>query len=184
MRLHDLDRGERAWTIAAGLPIYVSLFGRDTLTASWQAAILGPEMMQGTLPELARWQGTEDNPWRDEQRGKMLHEAHTGPLAKLQCNPRDLYYGAITTSAFYPVVISELWHWTGDKQMVGPLIESALKAIAWSDKYADLRGDGFRCNKCEATVFAAIKKSCAGERSSGNIDGASYGVVTFPATMV
>lgn len=41
MRLHDLDRGERAWTIAAGLPIYVSLFGRDTLTASWQAAILG-----------------------------------------------------------------------------------------------------------------------------------------------
>jgi len=100
-------------------------------------------MMQGTLTELAKWQGTEDNAWRDEQPGKMLHEAHTGPLAKLQFNPRDRYYGAITTSAFYPVVVSELWHWTGAKEIVGPLIEPALEAISWSDKYADLRGDGF-----------------------------------------
>jgi hypothetical protein len=32
LRLHDFDHGERAWTMAAGLPVYVSLFGRDTLT--------------------------------------------------------------------------------------------------------------------------------------------------------
>ena len=143
LRLHDLDHGPRAWTMAAGLPIYVSLFGRDTLTTCWQAAILGPEMMNGTLPELARWQGTTDNPWRDEQPGKMLHEAHTGPLAWLRFNPRDRYYGAITTSAFYPVVVSELWHWTGDKELVAPLLEPALRAMKWLDTYADLRGDGF-----------------------------------------
>ena len=143
LRLHDLDHGPRAWTIAAGLPIYVSLFGRDTLTTCWQAAILGPEMMKGTLPELARWQGTVDNPWRDEQPGKMLHEAHTGPLAWLRFNPRDRYYGAITTSAFYPVIVSELWHWTGDKELITPLVEPALRAIKWLDEYADLRGDGF-----------------------------------------
>jgi glycogen debranching enzyme len=143
LRLHDLDHDLRAWTMAAGLPIYVSLFGRDTLTSCWQAAILGPEMMKGTLPELARWQGTTDNPWRDEQPGKMLHEAHTGPLALLRYNPRDRYYGAITTSAFYPVVVSELWHWTGDKELVAPLLEPALRAINWLDTYADLRSDGF-----------------------------------------
>lgn len=143
LRLHDLDHGPRAWTMAAGLPIYISLFGRDTLTACWQAAILGPEMMKGTLPELARWQGTMDNPWRDEQPGKMLHEAHTGPLAWLRFNPRDRYYGAITTSAFYPVVVSELWHWTGDKELIAPLLEPALRAITWLDTYADLRSDGF-----------------------------------------
>ena len=143
MRLHDLDHGPRAWTMAAGLPIYISLFGRDTLTTCWQAAILGPEMMKGTLPELAQWQGTMDNPWRDEQPGKMLHEAHTGPSSWLRFNPRDRYYGAITTSSFYPVVVSELWHWTGDKELVAPLLEPALRAIKWSDTYADLRGDGF-----------------------------------------
>jgi glycogen debranching enzyme len=143
LRLHDLDHGPRAWTMAAGLPIYISLFGRDTLTTCWQAAILGPEMMKGTLPELARRQGTTDSPWRDEQPGKMLHEAHTGPLAWLRFNPRDRYYGAITTSAFYPVVVSELWHWTGDKEVVAPLLEPAMRAIKWLDTYADLRGDGF-----------------------------------------
>src|SRR5437763_1376206 len=37
LRLPDLDGNERAWVMAAGLPIYIALFGRDTLTASWQA---------------------------------------------------------------------------------------------------------------------------------------------------
>jgi glycogen debranching enzyme len=73
----------------------------------------------------------------------MLHEAHTGPLAWLRFNPRDRYYGAITTSAFYPVIVAELWHWTGDKDLIGPLIEPALRAIQWLDENTDLRRDGF-----------------------------------------
>ena len=40
LRLFDLDTGDRAWTVAAGLPLYVALFGRDTLTASWEAAMV------------------------------------------------------------------------------------------------------------------------------------------------
>src|SRR5205814_1602527 len=122
---------------------YVSLFGRDTLSTCWQAAILGPEMMKGTLLELARWQGTVDNPWRDDQPGKMLHEAHSGPLAQLRFNPRDRYYGAVTTSAFYPVVVSEFWHWTGNRDLVYPLLGPAMKALQWLRKYGDLNGDGF-----------------------------------------
>lgn len=158
LRLHDLDHGPRAWTISAGLPLYISLFGRDTLTTSWQAALLGPEMMRGTLSELMNWQGTSDNPWRDEQPGKMLHEAHTGPLSRLRIYPRDRYYGAITTSAFYPVVVSELWHWTGDKELVAPLLEPAIRAIKWLDRYSNLRGDGFHYY---------LSRSCQGNRHQG-----------------
>jgi glycogen debranching enzyme len=143
LRLYDLDHGERAWTMAAGLPIYTALFGRDTLTAAWQASLASPDMMRGTLPELARWQGTEFNDWRDEQPGRMLHEAHTGPLEMLNFNPRSRYYGSITTSGFYPVAVSELWHWTGNKALIRPLIEPALKALRWLDKYGDLDDDGF-----------------------------------------
>jgi glycogen debranching enzyme len=84
-----------------------------------------------------------DDPWRDEQPGKMLHEAHTGPLSHLRFNPRDRYYGALTTSAFYPVIVSELWHWTGNKELVAPLIEPALRALKWLDECANLLGDGF-----------------------------------------
>src|SRR5205085_1718929 len=143
LRLPDLDQGGRAWTMAAGLPIYVALFGRDVLTAGWQAALSSPAMMKGSLLELAKWSGKEVNDWRDEQPGRMLHEAHTGPLEVLNFNPRERYYGSITTSGFYPVVVSELWHWTGDRELVGQVLGPALKALRWLDAYGDRDGDGF-----------------------------------------
>ena len=129
--------------MAAGLPIYIALYGRDTLTASWEAALLGSDMMRGTLVELAKWQATEVNDWRDEEPGKMLHEAHTGPLEALNYNPRRRYYGSITTSGFYGVVVSELWHWTGKLDQVRRFIAPALKALRWLDGRADLDRDGF-----------------------------------------
>jgi len=143
LRLHDLDRDEDAWTMAAGLPIYVALFGRDVLTAAWQSALVSDGPMRGTLPLLQRLQGRDFDDWRDEQPGRMLHEAHTGPLEALDFNPRARYYGSITTSAFFPVAVSELWHWTGDRELVAPLVEPALAALQWLDRHADLDGDGF-----------------------------------------
>lgn len=143
LRLPDMDHGDRGWVMAAGLPIYIALFGRDTLTVAWQAAIASTAMMAGVLYELPKWQGKVENDWRDEQPGRMLHEAHTGPLASLFYNPRTRYYGAATTSSFYPVVLSELWRWTGDKSLVMPLLKPALKGIRWKDEYTDLFGDGF-----------------------------------------
>jgi glycogen debranching enzyme len=143
LRLYDLDHGDHAWLPAAGLPIYVALFGRDVLTAAWQAALADRCLMHGSLAELARWTGREVNDWRDEQPGRMLHEAHTGPLEILNFNPRARYYGSATTSAFYPVVVSELWHWTGDKELVRPLAQTALTTLRCLDQYADLDQHGF-----------------------------------------
>ena len=137
LHLGDVD------TVAAGLPLYIALFGRDTLTAGWQAALLGPELMAGTLKTLAALQGTRDDPWRDEQPGKMIHEAHTGPLSMLNRNPRGRSYSSITTSGLYPFIVAELWHWTGDKALVRPFIDPALRALQWLDRHGDLDGDGF-----------------------------------------
>jgi glycogen debranching enzyme len=143
LRLFDLDHGPRAWTVAAGLPLYVALFGRDTLTTGWQAGLLGPEIMTGTLHTLGELQGTREDDWRDEQPGKMLHEAHTGPLSVLDYNPRGRSYSSITTSGLYAFIVAELWHWTGDKELVRPFIEPALRALQWLERYGDLDGDGF-----------------------------------------
>lgn len=162
LRLHDLDEGERSWTVAAGLPLYIALYGRDVLTASWQAALLGPEMMDGTLRTLARLQGRVEDDWRDEQPGRMLHEAHTGPLAALGYNPRRRYYGSVTTSGFYPVVLSELWHWTGDKERVRPLLGPALDALRWLERCSDRDGDGFfeyRTRSSQGVTHQAWKDS-------------------------
>ncbi len=143
LRLFDLDRDKHAWTVAAGVPLYVALFGRDTLTTGWQASMLGPEIMTGTLHVLAQRQGTHVDDWRDEQPGKMLHEAHTGPLSMLDFHPRRLSYSSITTSGLYAFIVAELWHWTGDKNLVRPFIEPALRALQWLERDGDIDGDGF-----------------------------------------
>ena len=99
--------------------------------------------MTGTLHALAKTQGTRVDDWRDEQPGKMLHEAHTGPLSMLGYNPRDRSYSSITTSGLYAFIVAELWHWTGDRNLVRPLIEPALRGLQWLERYGDLDGDGF-----------------------------------------
>jgi glycogen debranching enzyme len=143
LRLFDLDTSRDAWTMAAGLPMYIALYGRDSLTASWQAGLLGPEMMRGTLNTLAKYRGRRNDDWRDEQPGRMIHEMHTGPLSALNINPRARSFSSLTTSALYPFIVAELWHWTGDKAVIKPLIEPAMAALRWLDRSADLDGDGF-----------------------------------------
>ena len=143
LRLDDLDHGTSAWTMAAGLPVYTALFGRDTLTASWQAAMLGTGMMQGTLEELATCAGKEVNDWRDEQPGRMIHQMNTGPLAALNYGPLGRYYGSETSSSFYAFDVSALWHWTGDKKLVRPYVQPALNALRWFDEWSDRDHDGF-----------------------------------------
>jgi glycogen debranching enzyme len=136
LRLARLDQGERAWTVAAGVPMFVALYGRDSCMVAMQAALLGPELLRGTLPLLARWQGTRTNDWRDEQPGRILHEAQTGPLAQLGHSPKALYYGSLTSSALLPLAVSQLWNWTGDRAAVAPLLEPAMKALGWLDRHA------------------------------------------------
>jgi glycogen debranching enzyme len=151
LRLFGFDCGERAWTVAAGLPLYVALFGRDTLTAAWEAAPVTTGLMQGVLPVLARSQGREVNDWRDEQPGRMLHEAHSGPLAALNFTPQGRNYGSVTTSGFYPFVLAQLWHWTGDKRLVRPYLDPALRALEWLDAWSDRDRDGFYEYKTRST---------------------------------
>lgn len=151
LRLYDLDHGERAWTLAAGVPLYVALFGRDTMTAAWEAALLTPAIMEGTLEELVGWQGTRVDDWRDEQPGRMLHEAHTGPLSILQFNPRQRYYGSVNAPAIFPVVLGELWHWTGRLDLIRPLVQPALKGLQWLDTWSDRDHDGFYDYKTSST---------------------------------
>ena len=51
LRNVDLETSSDAWLLNAGVPTYTGLFGRDSLAASWQAALLGPEMMRGDRPD-------------------------------------------------------------------------------------------------------------------------------------
>lgn len=143
LRLFDLDEGDHNWKIAAGVPSYLALFGRDMLAASWQASMLNTEMSRGALSLLARMQAHDTNDWRDAQPGRLLHEAHTDPLSALNFTPQGLYFGTANAPLLYPICIAELWHWTGDKELVRPFIRTALDALGWADKYSRDEADGF-----------------------------------------
>ncbi|MFL6263693.1 MAG: glycogen debranching N-terminal domain-containing protein [Thermoanaerobaculia bacterium] len=132
-----------AWVPNAGVPTYTGFFGRDSLTAAWQGALLGPGMLRGALAQLAATQAREDSAWRDEEPGKMVHEMRRGPLAELEIDPHRAYFGTQTAPAMFVTALSELWHWTGNDDDLRAYRDAALRALEWARTYGDPDGDGF-----------------------------------------
>ncbi|WP_117211507.1 glycogen debranching N-terminal domain-containing protein [Allorhizocola rhizosphaerae] len=127
----------------AGLPIYQQIFGRDTLTAGWQALLAGPTMLRDALLLNAAHVGTRIDDWRDEEPGKMIHQARHGPLSKLNKDPFTAYYGDWSTSPDFLMFLGQYLAWTGDLDTVHELLPTARLAHQWLERYADLDGDGF-----------------------------------------
>jgi glycogen debranching enzyme len=127
----------------AGIPLYQRFFGRDTLTIAWQALMAGPTMLRDTLRLNAAWQGTKIDNWRDEEPGKLIHQARWGPLSILGVDPVLRYYGDYATPPDFLIMLGQYFAWTGDRAMARELLPVARKAIDWLDHYGDLDRDGF-----------------------------------------
>ena len=137
------DSSGARWILNAGVPMFTGLFGRDVITSGWQSMLLGSRASRGALDAVASMPATSDDPWRDAEPGKLIHEVRQGPLAELGIWPRDAYYGTQTTPAMFVLALSELWNWTGDLTWLRRHREVALRAMAWAEQYGDPDGDGF-----------------------------------------
>jgi glycogen debranching enzyme len=125
---------------AAGMPWFMTVFGRDTLITCLQTLLFGTELARNALTVLAALQATEDDPEADAEPGKIVHEVRHGKGAKAWF-PR--YYGTVDATPLYLILLSEVWRWTDDAALVRDLKEPAFKALAWINEYGDLDGDGF-----------------------------------------
>ncbi len=134
LRLYDLDTSDGI-AFAAGIPSYAEVFGRDMLATGWQSSILGPELLRGSMRILADRQASERNDWRDAAPGRMPHEIHTDPLSVLNFRPKSLYFGEVSSSFLFPIAVSELWHWTGDLDLVRGFKDTAIAALNAADTY-------------------------------------------------
>jgi glycogen debranching enzyme len=144
LRNRELEAGDpNEWVVNAGVPVFTGLFGRDVLTTGWQAAMIGPQWMRGAIEVTGRLQATTDDPWRDAEPGKLIHELRKGPLADLHLTAQSAYYGTQTTAALFPLVLTELWHWTGDTDVLRLHRPTAERALEWAERDGDLDGDGF-----------------------------------------
>jgi glycogen debranching enzyme len=125
---------------AAGMPWFMTVFGRDTAITSLQSLLLGPEPAIGALESLAELQATSVDPTIDAEPGKIVHEVRHGRAAEFWF-PR--YYGSIDSTPLFLVLLAETWRWTDDAVLVRRLREPAMLALEWIDRYGDLDGDGF-----------------------------------------
>lgn len=128
---------------AAGLPWFMTMFGRDSLITSFQALPYLPSLARTTLTALAARQGTRHDDLRDEEPGKVLHELRSGELTALGERPHSPYYGAADTTPLFVVLLDELERWTGDAELVRELEPNARAALEWIDRDGDLDGDGY-----------------------------------------
>jgi len=135
-------RDGSGWVPNAGVPWFTGLFGRDVLTAGWQGLLLGPELARGALEVTARTQGVRTNPWTEEEPGRLIHERRAGPLAVLGRTPHAGYYGNQTAASFFPVALTETWHWTGDDDLLARHRNTAWRTIEWARHFGDRDGDG------------------------------------------
>ncbi len=144
LRLYDYDLAPEVWIPAAGVPKFVTVFGRDSILVSLQNMITHAGFAIGTLKKLGQLQATELDDWRDAQPGKILHEIRTGELARLGQIPHTPYYGTADATPLYLILLHEAWKWLGDTSLLHEQRDVALGCLEWIDKYGDFDGDGFQ----------------------------------------
>jgi glycogen debranching enzyme len=144
--------------LAAGIPWYVAPFGRDALMSAGEALILNPDLTRDALLSLAKLQATEDDPWRDAEPGKILHELRVGELAGAGLVPHSPYYGTVDATPLFLMRAADYYDWTGDLETLRLLRPALDAALNWIDEHGDRDGDGF---------IEYERRSSAGLRNQG-----------------
>ena len=140
-----LDGPPDEWlAMQAGMPLYPAFFGRDAVTAGWQAGYLDRgETLSAALIKLGRLQSNRFDDWRDEQPGRIPYQVRTGPLAVLNLNPYSAYYADYASPLMFVISLANLWAWTGDRQQVSRHWDTARRILDWARDMGDIDGDGF-----------------------------------------
>lgn len=124
---------------AAGVPWFVTLFGRDSLITALQMLPYHSGVAEQTLRLLAKHQGRRKDDARDEEPGKILHELRVGELANVNAIPQTPSYSTVDATPLFLIVIAHHARWTGSLQLFQELRSEITLALEWID--ASLRRD-------------------------------------------
>ncbi|EKE03753.1 MAG: hypothetical protein ACD_20C00157G0030 [uncultured bacterium] len=122
--------------IAAGIPWFTTLFGRDSIITARQSMLLNPTLAKTVLETLAKFQGKEIYDWRDEEPGKIPHEIRFGELARSYKIPHSPYYGTVDATPLWIMLLYDYFKWTNDRETLETLWGNALGCLMWMDEYA------------------------------------------------
>ncbi len=161
--------------LQAGVPLYPAFFGRDALTAGWQAGLLDSgAMLDAALTRLGRLQSDRVFDWTDEEPGRIPYQVRSGPLARLGKNPYSAYYADFASPLMYVISLANLFAWSGDRQVVDRHWDTACRILEWARTYGDRDGDGY---------LEYLTKSSMGTKNQGWKD-SGYAIVYDDGTPV
>jgi glycogen debranching enzyme len=126
----------------AGVPWFSTVFGRDGIVTAFQMLWVQPTLARGVLKHLAALQATEDDPDRDAQPGKIVHELRHGEMAALKEVPFGRYYGSHDATPLFVMLAGAYYRHTGDLDLARELWKNVEAALAWIDGPADPNHDG------------------------------------------
>ena len=130
--------------VAAGVPWFLTLFGRDSLWAARMLLPLGTGLAEGTLRVLARRQGTAVDPLSGEEPGKILHELRRQDARLGAAGPSpSYYYGTVDATPLWIGLLAEAWRWGMPDDAVARLLPHLRAALSWLERCGDPDGDGF-----------------------------------------
>ncbi|MBJ7455294.1 MAG: amylo-alpha-1,6-glucosidase, partial [Thermoleophilia bacterium] len=131
--------------VAAGIPWFVALFGRDSLIAGHQARAFLPGQVMDTLAALADRQGRVSDPGNEEEPGKILHEVRLTPRAWLgegTVSGARPYYGTIDATPLFLILYGTALRWGASRAQLEALLPAARAAAGWIRGPGDPDGDG------------------------------------------
>ncbi len=115
----------------AGIPWFSAPFGRDGIITAYQLLPWYPELAKGVLDYVWATQGTRDEPFTDEQPGKIFHEMRRGEMAALREVPFIPYYGSVDSTPLSLILLYEYVRWSGDTESLKRWWPGALRALNW-----------------------------------------------------
>lgn len=124
--------------IAAGIPWYTTIFGRDSVITAWQMLPFLPDLAKDTVDILGQYQGTkEDKKGRtEEQVGRIMHELRFGELGRTKTIPFSPYYGTVDATQLWILLICEYVKWTGDLNFAHKFWPKLKNAVSWINKHS------------------------------------------------
>lgn len=141
LRIFDAEHPDRV-AVAAGVPWFMALFGRDSILSSYMSLLVDPTLAAGTLQTLATLQGTKVDNDSEEQPGRIPHEVRLGVTAGLSLGG-TAYYGTADATPLFVSLLGEMSRWGLSDDIIDALIPHADRALEWIENYGDRDGDGF-----------------------------------------